>query len=358
MREPITIVGGGLAGLTLGIGLRQRGVPVTLWEAGRYPRHRVCGEFISGRGQSSLARLGLLSALQSTGVYSATSTAFFAGNTIFPVRPLPEAALCVSRFVVDEWLAREFQRLGGELRPGERWRGEFGEGIVRASGRRAEPVENIWPHRKRGWRLFGLKVHARGVKLAADLEMHFVPSGYVGLCRLASGEVNICGLFRSETTAPDLAVCRPRHRRGWRDWLGGPAGSALRSRLADAQFDEDSFCSVAGLSLRPQQAVQLNECCIGDALTMIPPVTGNGMSMAFESAELAIEPLVEFSQGNLAWARARQQIALGCDTKFTRRLRWAAWLQWALFRPPARSALLFLAVHSEWLWRGLFGRTR
>jgi len=351
MRELITIVGGGLAGLTLGIGLRQRGIPVTVWEAGRYPRHRVCGEFISGHGQSSLARLGLLSALQSADVCSAKNAAFFAGNAIFPVRPLPETALCVSRFVMDEWLAREFQRLGGELRLGERWCDEFGEGIVRASGRRAEPVAN-------GRRLFGLKVHARGVKLAADLEMHFVPSGYVGLCRLAGGEVNICGLFRSETTVPDIAQCGPRHKRGWRDWLGGPAGSALRSRLADAQFDEDSFCSVAGLSLRPQRAVQLDECCIGDVLTMIPPVTGNGMSMAFESAELAIEPLVEFSRGNLTWARARQQIARGCDSKFTRRLRWAAWLQRALFRPPARSMLLFLAARSEWLWRGLFGRTR
>ena len=49
MVKPITIVGGGLAGLTLGIGLRQCGVAVTVHEAGHYPRHRVCGEFISGR---------------------------------------------------------------------------------------------------------------------------------------------------------------------------------------------------------------------------------------------------------------------------------------------------------------------
>ena len=52
--KSIAIVGGGLAGLTLGIGLRQRGVPAALWEAGRYPRHRVCGEFICGRGHGGL----------------------------------------------------------------------------------------------------------------------------------------------------------------------------------------------------------------------------------------------------------------------------------------------------------------
>ena len=194
-------------------------------------------------------------------------------------------------------------------------------------------------------------MHARGVAMDADLEMHFVPSGYVGLCKLASGEVNVCGLFRSKATVPDLA-------QRWRDWLGGPSASLLHSRLAVAQFDENSFCSVAGLCLRPQCVPQRNECCIGDALTMIPPVTGNGMSMAFESAELAVEPLAKFSRGELTWPEATQEIASRCDERFTARLRWAAWLQRALFQPRARSVLMFLAARSEWFWRGTFERTR
>jgi menaquinone-9 beta-reductase len=162
MAETVTIAGGGLAGLTLGIGLRQRGVPVNVWEAGRYPRHRVCGEFISGAGQASLARLGLLDGLKSAGAVGAMNAAFFAGEAMVAPRPLPNPALCISRFRLDSWLAEEFQRLGGELRTGARWNGEYGPGIVRAGGRRAEPVPE-------GWRLFGLKVHARDVTLDADL---------------------------------------------------------------------------------------------------------------------------------------------------------------------------------------------
>jgi hypothetical protein len=39
-------------------------------------------------------------------------------------------------------------------------------------------------------------------------------------------------------------------------------------------------------------------------------------------------------------------------------MRWAAWLQKALFHPAARSALMFLAAHSKWAWRAMFERTR
>ena len=344
MTRPVTIVGGGLAGLTLGIGLRQRGVPVTVWEAGHYPRHRVCGEFISGRGQGALGRLGLLEGLKALGAGTATDAAFFTGQALVAPRPLPEAALCISRFTLDRWLAQEFQRLGGELRSGERWMGDYGEGIVRASGRQAEPAAG-------GWRLFGLKVHARDIRLTADLEMHFGPAGYVGLCRLPDGETNVCGLFRSATAVPDLA-------RNWRDWLGGSPGSVLRTRLAHARFDEASFCSIAGISLRARQARTRREVCVGDSLTMIPPVTGNGMSMAFESAELAMAPLGRFSRGKLDWLETRQQLGRACDAAFAPRLRWAAWLQRAMFQPPLRTALLFLVARSDTLWRGLFTHTR
>ena len=99
--KPISIVGGGLAGLTLGIGLRQRRIPVTVWEAGGYPRHRVCGEFISGRGQAVLSRLGLRALFLEAGATGAPDAVFFEGKRASPNRPVDPPALCLSRFTMD-----------------------------------------------------------------------------------------------------------------------------------------------------------------------------------------------------------------------------------------------------------------
>lgn len=343
--RPITIVGGGLAGLTLGIGLRQRGAPVTVWEAGQYPRHRVCGEFISGRGQETLGRLGLRELLFRAGARPAETAAFFTPTSATPAQRLPGPGWCLSRHTLDHLLAQEFRRLGGQLQEQERWREDASRpGVVRASGRRAQPVVS-------GWRWFGFKAHARHVPLVADLELHLSPHGYTGLCRLGDQQVNVCGLFRRSTTA--LAAVPP-----WPDQLRGAEGSLLRARLADAVFEPDSFCSVAGLMLKARRASERSDCCVGDAVTMIPPITGNGMSMAFESAELAVEPLAAYSRGEISWAEARQTIARQCDEAFSQRLGWATWMQRVLFAPGGQSALGWLAQRCSWLWPMLFAKTR
>lgn len=342
--RPITIAGGGLAGLTLGIALRQRGVPVMILEAGYYPRHRVCGEFICGRGRAALAAWGLNEILSQAGAREAKTAAFFAGKTTSPVRPLPETALCLSRFALDVTLANHFRALGGELHEGKRWCDSMQQdGVVQATGRRPQAKPD-------GWRWFGLKAHARNVELAADLEVHLAPNGYIGLCRLSDGVVNVCGLFRRGDE--DTALLSRA------EILRGTPSSALHERLANAEFVADSICAVGGLDLRPNHDLAPAECRIGDALTMIPPFTGNGMSMSFEAAELAAEPLEQWSRDKTSWAEARVFIASRCESVFRQRLTWANRLHALMFIGPLQPALAAWLPRSTWSWNFLFSHTR
>lgn len=334
----IHIIGGGLAGLTLGIALRRAGVPVTLTEAGEYPRHRVCGEFVSGRGMHLLRELVPLTDVATR---MARDVAFFTAKRL-GVRPLPEPALCVSRHLLDAALATEFQRAGGELRVRTRETvAGAPEAVVFATGRRAHPIDET------GTRWVGLKMHARQVPLEADLEMHVGADAYIGLCRLAGGNVNICGLFRIPPGAGAATM----------DRLRGEPGTLLASKLSAASWDESSFCAVAGLCLRPQQ-IDASCCRVGDALTMIPPLTGNGMSMAVESALIAAGPLTEFARGRRSWNEATTSIASALQGAFASRLRWAAKLHGALFRQSAARALLPLVFRLPPAWNQAFALTR
>ena len=82
---------------------------------------------------------------------------------------------------------------------------------------------------------------------------------------------------------------------------------------------------------------------------MIPPFTGNGMAMAFQSAELALEPLLDYARGKGTWRatccatnaalRGRFRVRLASATALhpfllkPRRQRWLAALSRARLLP-------------------------
>jgi flavin-dependent dehydrogenase len=346
MAKEISIVGGGLAGLTLGILLRERGIAATVWEAADYPRHRVCGEFISGSGLKVLERSGLLARIHEIGSRSARSAALFAETGRVVSFPLPEPALCISRYHLDALFANRFEVLGGTLNRKSRWTESFArDGVVRATGRKPPKL------RQGAWKWFGLKVHCRNVPMIADLEMHFRRDGYIGLCRLADDEVNLCGLFRSRVALPDLAS-------EWKRFLPGDENTALHKKLRQAAYDDASFCAIAALDPNGSQPLDRTEMRIGDSLGMIPPVTGNGMSAAFESASAATGPLVEYSREKATWNEAKSSFQQQWSAECSRRLRLDRLLHPFLFNELFQRLFFTNRTLAIWLLRKLFHGTR
>ncbi len=326
-RRTIEIVGGGLAGLSLGVALRHQGVPVTIHEAGDYPRHRACGEFIAGLAPATIAHLHLESALSGALVHR--NVAWFIPGQPTRTQPLPEPALGLSRHTLDLRLAENFEALGGELRRRTRIVDrDIVAGRVSAMGRRRAAAS----------RWIGLKVHARNLPLRQELELHLGDGGYIGLARIEDNQVNICGLFQRRPlsdSGPELLLHYAR----------AIGLTELASRIAQAELVPESFCAVAALEFS-RVADSPNEIRLGDAAAMIPPFTGNGMAIAFQSAEVALDPLVAFAEGKADWAATCAVTNAALSGRF--RLRFAS----------ARALHPFLIQRRKQHWLGVLGRAR
>ena len=319
LKAPLVIVGGGLAGLSLAAGLRNRGVAVSVHEAGHYPRHRVCGEFISGVERSTLETLGIAEAFDDARLHR--GVVWFHGDQRIHENLLPAAAYGISRHRLDLRLVQLVGRLGGEVLQGVREPREPDEGKVWAAGRIAG--ESPW---------IGLKAHFLDLPMLADLEMHVGTNGYVGLAGVEDGRVNVCGLFRLD---------RERSGKGSAlqlDYLRAGGLGALADRLARAMPDEASFKGVSALQLGWQEP-EAGLFSIGDAAAMIPPFTGNGMSMAFQSAESALDPLTAWSAGECSWPEAVSALQTSLRQRFSRRLGAANLFQGLLGHPLGRGLM-------------------
>jgi len=59
LQDDVLVLGGGVAGCAASIALAREGRVVTLIEREHTPRHKVCGEFLSGEALEDLHALGI-----------------------------------------------------------------------------------------------------------------------------------------------------------------------------------------------------------------------------------------------------------------------------------------------------------
>jgi menaquinone-9 beta-reductase len=335
--NPITIVGGGLAGLSLAVGLAKRGVGVVLHEAQHYPRHRVCGEFILGLTAEQEAQLGIESSLADAVLHR--ESAWFRGNRDLGRFTLPYPAKSISRHRLDQRLAALAEQSGAAVRTGSRF--PLPEtppaGLVRALGRR----------RVREGRWIGLKAHFRGFAMEAGLEMHLGAGGYAGLAGIEDGAVNLCALL------PAPLQPAPSREQQMLTQLRHVGLSALAERLAAAELVVESCVGVSHFELGwvpPSAGAGVQ---VGDHLGIIPPFTGAGMSMSFESSALALEPLAGYARGEQSWALTQQAIATAQTSAFRKRMTWATrlhpWLTSRWLQPLLAGAAAARLLPFRWM---------
>jgi 2-polyprenyl-6-methoxyphenol hydroxylase-like FAD-dependent oxidoreductase len=304
LNKKIEIIGGGLAGLSLAVGLASRNIPVRVREAGSYPRHRVCGEFILGLDQSEIDLLGISPALEGAVLHH--DCMWFNGNKRIAERRLP------------------FPAHGTE-------EGEH-EGTVLASGRKMQPGKWI-----------GLKAHYLNLPLHCGLEMHLGNGGYVGLTQVEDNRVNVCALLPAPLISGiPREASLPGH-------LARIGLTDLSKRLDQAEVDAHSITGVSHFSLGWQPSnSRSGHLVLGDRHSMIPPFTGAGMSMAFQASSRAVLALQAWSQNEADWATARSRIEGRMRRDFSLRMALARLVHPLLLRPGG-TALLSLMLRGNLL---------
>lgn len=343
------VVGGGLAGGALAARLASAGIDVTLIEREPGPRDKVCGEFLSAEAARYLAASGL--DLHQLGAVPLHRVRLVSGARTASV-DLPFTAVSLSRQVLDEAMLALASRRGAQVirgrkvtrltRDGQGWRARLEDGasstapaVFLATGK-----HDLFGHGRPAGRhddLVAFKLHHRLVPEQArendgHVELVLFDGGYAGLSPVEDGRANLCLLVSKARLA--------RHRHRWgalREALLEESGH-LRARLAGAEA-----CAPRPLALScipyghlVRGAAEPGLWRLGDQAAVIPSFSGDGMSIALHSAELAAS---HFLDGRSADAFQRQ---LADDV--ARPLALATALSRLLVRPGPQRLLAALAA--------------
>ncbi len=261
--SPITIIGGGPAGSAAALSARSQGAAVRLFEKSTFPRHKVCGEFISPGAREVLEDLGVWNAFEECGPPRISRVALAFGARHKQWR-LSEPGFGMSRFQFDNLLLNQARERGAEVIHGH---GEPAGATIVAHGRRESA---------RGARLFGFKAHFEGPADDA-VSLYFFKSCYVGVSSVEGGRTNVCGLAPESVLRPNSFEIDPILVRN------EPLFARIRplSRVLDWMitgplvFGQRFDSGAAG------------EYPVGDALGFIDPFTGSGMLGALITGQMA-----------------------------------------------------------------------
>lgn len=241
---------------------------------------KVCGEFLSAHGMDLWRGLSGKSPPPLTPRIDTVRFRLAAGAS--PVVRMDPPAWGLTRAALDGSLLEAARQVGVEVRTRTsfvsslRQSGSFrvelndrrgstavvARRLVVASGR---PLR----HTPRGTWWLGRKAVCDRMETEAALEMFLLPGGgYVGMSALETGEMSICALV------PDAGE----------EWLSHPE---LRDRTVRVG------CSIARFTLGIQPALGDGAFRVGDALSVWPPIVGDGITVAMSSGVLLGKVLSE-----------------------------------------------------------------
>ncbi len=309
----VIVVGAGPAGASTAWFLASQGADVLLLDRARFPRDKICSEYLSPQGSRILHAMGVLAKVEDAGaaqlagmmVRAPSGQSFrghFAGAHGF--RGFRDSGLALRRTILDSILLDQARAAGARVREDNRVVDLVRDGagrvsdvvvsdgtgqrttigarlVVGADGLRSIVSRRLGLARRSRWpSRIALVAHYSGVAGMGQLgEMHVDRSGYLGLAHVGGGLINVA-IVVPVSRAKELAGARAEFFEEWID-----DRPHLRERFACARQvtpvrATGPFASAVRRAWAPGAAV------VGDAADFFDPFTGEGIYAALRGGEM------------------------------------------------------------------------
>lgn len=298
----VLIIGGGLAGLSAAIHLQKQGFDVMLIEKNEYPKHKVCGEYISNEVLPYLNYLGV--DVFALGAKNITKFEVSSAKSKLIAANLPLGGFGISRYALDEALylkaksvgvlfvvdtVMEVQFLDDQFSVETKENGKYTSKIViGAYGKRTNLdvklnrnfIKNKSPY-------LAVKTHVKGDFPEDVVALHNFEGGYCGVSKVEDDSINLCYITNFEAFKKYKDIEEFQEKVLFKN-------TYLKSIFKNSTAVFESPLTISQISFDRKSPIEEHMLMCGDSAGMIHPLCGNGMSMAIRSAQIASELIIDY----------------------------------------------------------------
>jgi len=345
----VLIIGGGLAGLTNAIHLSKKNINVVLIEKSSYPRHKVCGEYVSNEILPYLDSIGASPDSLNPKHISKFLFSSSKGKTL--KSNLPVGGFGVSRYALDEYLFSIAQKEGCKIIQDTVIDVFFKENnftittdsnttfkakiVIGAYGKRANldhKFSREFIKKKSPW--LAVKAHYKGDFPDDLVALHNFKGGYCGVSKIENNHVNVCYLadfktfkkYKNIREYQEKVLSKNKH---------------LEKLFNDYELVFDKPLTISQIAFDHKKTVENHVLMTGDTAGLIHPLCGNGMAMAIRSAQICSDLVISYLNGEIASrADLEKKYTSNWNANFKSRLRTGRFLA-SLFRNEHLSKWIF-----------------
>ena len=326
----VIIIGGGLAGLCNAIHLSKLGKKVLLIEKNEYPKHKVCGEYISNEVLPYLDFLEV-NPFDSGAVRINNFQLSTTKSNIISAK-LPLGGFGISRYTLDLVLSEKAKENGVTILQDVVLNITFLKDVfqvetkdnntftskitIGAFGKRSlldVKMGRNFIQKKSPY--LGVKIHVKGDFKEDLVALHNFKGGYCGVSKVENNAINLCYITNYATFKQYKNIEDFQEQVVFKN-------NYLKEIFHSSEALFEKPLSISQISFETKKPVENHILMCGDSAGMIHPLCGNGMSMAIQSAQLASKLILNYFNGEIETRKElEKQYIRQWNRKFSLRLK-------------------------------------